>query len=234
MADESAETPKKGEGEAAAEASGEGKGKKKMLLILLVVLVVIAATAGGAAFFLLSSPKDAGHAEETAHPEESHPPESTTAKPAEEKDKPAEAKPEEKKDAKDAPKDTKETKEGAATAPAKPEGAAASEPQVPGVNFGSTYTFKTFHLNLGNPLENHYIRLEIAVEFKGGENQRKEIEQRLPQLRDAVVSVTSRKTREFLLGPDGKDQLRREILIRMNRYMNQPLESVFLTDILIE
>jgi flagellar protein FliL len=99
---------------------------------------------------------------------------------------------------------------------------------------GQMYTMKNFNLNLGNPLENHYIRLEIAIEYMGGEEQKAELESRQPQLRDAVVSVVSRKTREFLLGPDGKDQLRREILIRINRVMTRPVQAVYITDILIE
>jgi flagellar basal body-associated protein FliL len=102
------------------------------------------------------------------------------------------------------------------------------------LNFGETYKFKAFHLNLGNPLENHYIRLELAAEYKGGAAQKTEMGRRLPQLRDAIVGVVGNKSKEFLLSPDGKSQLRREILIRVNRYMTQPIENVFITDILIE
>ena len=109
-----------------------------------------------------------------------------------------------------------------------------SEKGRSGVNFGSTYSFKPFHLNLGNPLENRYLRLEIALEFRQGPAQKREIEVRRPQLRDAVIAVASRKTREFLLGPDGKDQLRLEILTRINQYMDMKIESVFITDLLIE
>jgi flagellar FliL protein len=122
-----------------------------------------------------------------------------------------------------------------ATAASDSSKAAAKDPAVESdIGFGESYAFKTFHLNLGNPLENHYIRLEISAEYKGGEKQKAEIERRLPQLRDAVVSVVSSKSREFLLGPDGKAQLRREILIKINRYMTTPIESIFITDLLIE
>jgi flagellar FliL protein len=102
------------------------------------------------------------------------------------------------------------------------------------IKFGATYSLKPFHINLGNPLENNYIRLEAAIEYKGGDPQKAEIEARLPQLRDAVISVTSRKTREFLIGPDGKDQLRRELLNRLNQYMDRKIEAVYITDMLIE
>lgn len=101
-------------------------------------------------------------------------------------------------------------------------------------DFGETFALKTFHLNLGNPLENNYVRLELSVEFRGGQPQKDEIEKRMPQLRDAVVNIASRKTREFLLSPDGKHQLRKEILTQFNRYMTKPIDSVFITDLLIE
>jgi flagellar FliL protein len=100
--------------------------------------------------------------------------------------------------------------------------------------FGETVQLKTFHLNLGNPLENHYIRVDVALEYRGGEQQAAEIDKRLPQLRDAIVGVISRQTRDMILDPDGKAQLRREMLIRVNRYMKQPIEAVYITDILIE
>lgn len=116
---------------------------------------------------------------------------------------------------------------GAAPAPATA-GAASN------VDFGCTTTFQPFHLNLGNPLENRYVRLEIAVEFGCSEELKAEIDKRLPQLRDAIISVTSRKTREFLLGPDGKEQLRKEIYTRINHYMSRKVDDVYITDILIE
>ena len=93
---------------------------------------------------------------------------------------------------------------------------------------------QAFHLNLGNPLENRYIRLEIAIEYSCTEETKAEIDKRLPQLRDAVIQVTSRKTREFLLGPDGKEQLRKEIYNRINQHMSKKIDDVFITDILIE
>ena len=79
---------------------------------------------------------------------------------------------------------------------------------------------------------NNHIRM--SVEFFGGSSQEGEIKKRLPQLRDAIVSVASKKSREFLLGPDGKDQLRLEIKNRLNQYMTRKIENVYITDILIE
>ncbi len=102
------------------------------------------------------------------------------------------------------------------------------------IDFGETYKLQTFNLNLGNALENRYIRIEISLEYKGGAEQKKELDVRLPQLRDAIIGILQRKTREFLLSPDGKESLRKELLIRINRYMTKKVESVYITDLLIE
>ena len=58
---------------------------------------------------------------------------------------------------------------------------------------GRTFSFKPFHLNLGNPLENHYVRLEVSVEYATPKAE-KELARRKAQLRDAVVSIVSNKT----------------------------------------
>lgn len=98
---------------------------------------------------------------------------------------------------------------------------------------GIMYDFKPFHLNLGNPLENRYVRMEIRVEYPN-EEQKSELTARDSQMRDAIVSIISRKTREHLLSPDGKDQLRLEIKNRLNQYLEKKIVNVYITDILIE
>lgn len=207
---------------AAEEAAPEGgKSKKKLLIIIIAAVLVLAGGGGGAAFFLMGSgdkPEVPGGASSGEGSAEGEGKEGEGAATEDKSDSGAEG---------------EEGKEGESDSQKK-EKESAKESATNGVNFGSTYTFKPFHLNLGNPLENRYLRLEIAVEFKQGETQKQEIEARLPQLRDAVIAVASRKTREFLLGPDGKDQLRLEILTRINQYMDMKIESVFITDLLIE
>jgi flagellar FliL protein len=98
---------------------------------------------------------------------------------------------------------------------------------------GIMYDFKPFHLNLGNPLENRYVRMEIRIEYPN-EEQKAELTARDGQMRDAIVSIISRKTREHLLSPDGKDQLRLEIKNRLNQYLEKKIVNVYITDILIE
>ena len=210
---------KKDAGAAKAELTPEeaaAKAKKKKLILFggIGLLVLVGGGVGAMMFLGGGKKKEAAHeatpspaASPTADAELKGDAAKTSAAPADPKADPAKA--------------------GTAQDPAK---------QAPAVNidFGQTYTFAPFHLNLGNPIDNRYVRLEVAVEYLGGPEQEEEIKRRMPQLRDAVVSVTARKTREFLLGPDGKDQLRLEIKNRINQYMSKKIENVYITDILIE
>lgn len=208
--------------EAAEDAAPEGgKSKKKLLIIIIAAVLVLGGVGGGAAFFLMGSGDKPETPAAQSSSEASGEGDSKDADGSESEDGASSG---------DEGEGENEGDDGGKTVKKDTENEGAST----GVNFGATYTFKPFHLNLGNPLENRYLRLEIAVEFKQGETQKQEIEARLPQLRDAVIAVASRKTREFLLGPDGKDQLRLEILTRINQYMDMKVESVFITDLLIE
>lgn len=189
----------------------EKKGGKKKLIIFGGLGVVLLAAAGGATFFFMSG----GSSDQEL-----------AAKSNVEGDAPAEGE--------EAGADGEASSEGGAGEGGEQGTSQEELSKTEASAFGETYTMKTFHMNLGNPLENHYIRLDVALEYLGGEEQRAEIERRLPQLRDAIVGVVSKQTRDMILDPDGKAQLRREMLIRVNRYMKKPIEAVYITDILIE
>ena len=207
------------------EAAAAGK-KKKMLIFIIGGVLGTTAIGGGLALFLAGG-KDPKAGEEAS--------ESAKAEGKEEKhgEKKEGGKEEKHGEKKEGGKDEK--KEGGKEEKSKKDDKKdAKDSKIDGVNFGCTLPLQAFHLNLGNPLENRYIRLEIAIEYSCGEETKAEIDKRLPQLRDAVIHVTSRKTREFLLGPDGKEQLRKEIYNQINTYMNKKIDDVFITDILIE
>lgn len=217
--------------ELSPEVSAAKSKKRKLIIMIAGGAVLTAAIGGGLAFFL-----GGGDAKMAAKPGVDQPGPSGEhgAKPeghdaAATPDKAAKAEGHGESAKADGPSEAaKGGKPGAAPAP----GAATST--ASNVDFGCTTTLQPFHLNLGNPLENRYVRLEVAVEYGCSEELKAEIAKRLPQLRDAIISVTSRKTREFLLGPDGKEQLRKEIYTRINHYMSRKIDDVYITDILIE
>ncbi|NRA65210.1 MAG: flagellar basal body-associated FliL family protein [Pseudobacteriovorax sp.] len=212
MADDDAE-------ETESTDDGGGKSKKKLIIIIAAVVLLIA-IGGAVGMFML------GGGEES-------PPEDT---PNEISDEEKAEEPGEEKIESEGDESGEEKAEGEETEKKEEKKADDDKEKDDGldIGFGDTFPMKTFNLNLGNALENRFVRLEVTMEFSGGEKQKAEISKRLPQLRDAVIQVVSRKTREFLLAPDGKDALRKEILIRINRYMNQKIDAVYITDILIE
>jgi len=189
--------------------------KKKLIIFAGAGLLVVAAIGGGAAFFLGKGKTPAA----TDVPAEALPADKTEGGQASEK-----------KD--DGTAATK--KDDGQGGDKKADGKQEPEKKPADFGFGKTMALAPFHLNLGNPIDSRYVRLEIAVEYGDAPGIEDELKGRMPQLRDAVVSVTRKKSREFLLGPDGTDQLRLEIKNRINQYMKKPIDNVYVTDILIE
>ena len=193
--------------------------KKKLLIIIIGGVLGLFGVGGGLGYFLASGSSAKANAEKSdEHGEEEH--EKSAEGHGEKKEEHGEKK--------------EEHGGGHGEAPKAEEKKDPKTSKLEGVDFGCTVPIPAFHLNLGNPLENHYLRLEIAVEYDCEAITRAEFDKRLPQLRDAAIAVTSRKSREFLLGPDGKTQLRKEIFNRLNQYMNHKVDDIYITDILIE
>jgi flagellar basal body-associated protein FliL len=219
--------------EKSVDVVGSPPTKKKYLRLIAIGSLVILLIGGVATFFILQK---GGRQNESvtetdkkgAHKEETLPHEAASTE-ADKKLLDTQEKKEGKGEKKHEESNTNEAhKAEDAASPTTP----PTEETNPGM--GDSYRFETFHLNLGNPLYNHYIRMNLSVEYRNGELQRNEIEKRKDQLRDIIISVTGKKTREFLLSPDGKDQLRLEITKSINRYLQQPIQAVYITDFLIE
>lgn len=101
-------------------------------------------------------------------------------------------------------------------------------------NFGDTYAISKMDLNLGNPIENRYLRIAVALEYRGGEAQLAELKKRDIQIKDIIITTVTSKTRHQLLTENGKGLLRREILNKINEVSDQPIQNVFFTEFLVE
>lgn len=214
-------------------APSGGGGSKKRLLLIGIILFLVVAGAGAGGFFMMS-----GGGESADQPVvDNQSPDGEVKeeeKGEEKKDEGKEAAGEEKKDGEGAsePKDGEQAAEGQEGKGAKKEDEKDKDETIK-FGMGKTFVFKQFSLNLGNPLENNYVRLDISVEYRTPTAE-EELAVRRAQLRDAIISIVSNKTKEFLQSPDGKEQLRAEILRQINHYMKHKVEQVFITDILIE
>ncbi len=89
-------------------------------------------------------------------------------------------------------------------------------------------------LNLGNPIENRYLRIACAIEYRGGEEQAAELKKREIQIKDIIITTVTSKSRMQLLSENGKELLRREILNKINEVADKPIQNVFFTEFLVE
>jgi flagellar basal body-associated protein FliL len=101
-------------------------------------------------------------------------------------------------------------------------------------DFGEIYELPKMDLNLGNPLENRFLRLALTIEYTGKDTQKDEIKKREPQLKDILISAVSAKSRIDLLSEKGKERLRRELTNRYNEILDKPIKSIYFTEFLVE
>jgi flagellar basal body-associated protein FliL len=100
--------------------------------------------------------------------------------------------------------------------------------------FGETFEISRMDLNLGNPIENRFLRIGFSLQYFGGEAQKNELKLREPLIKDIVITTVSSRTRVELVTEKGKEKLRREMLNRLNEALDKPVKNVFFTDFLVE
>ncbi|KAB8027718.1 flagellar basal body-associated FliL family protein [Fluviispira multicolorata] len=137
---------------------------------------------------------------------------------------------------KDEKKDDKKDDHGKKDDPknAPPPADPKNDPNKGTANFGDTFQIPRLDLNLGNAIENRFIRIAVAIEYRGGENQGMELKKREAQIKDIVITAVTSKTRSDLISDSGKESLRREIMNRVNEVSDRPIQNVFFTEFFVE
>jgi flagellar protein FliL len=97
-----------------------------------------------------------------------------------------------------------------------------------GVLSGAVMPLKPFVVNLLS--EKTFLLLGMTLEFFDLEPPRY-IDQRVPSIRDAIIKVVSAKKPEELLTLKGKEQLRRELIVAINKILDpeNPVANIFFT-----
>ena len=101
-------------------------------------------------------------------------------------------------------------------------------------DFGEIHELPKMDLNLGNPLENRFLRLMVTIEYQGKDSQKEDIKRREPQIKDIIITAVSAKSRMDLLSEKGKERLRRELTNRFNEVLEKPIKSIYFTEFLVE
>ena len=110
------------------------------------------------------------------------------------------------------------------------------QPQGANSENGITYDFPAFIVNLADPSGSKYLRVALSVEIPPkNEKMLLEIEQKLPKIKDAIITVLSSKTFEEIITPQGKISLKQEILRRINSNLaSGRLMGVYITEFVVQ
>ncbi|NOR23751.1 MAG: flagellar basal body protein FliL [Desulforhopalus sp.] len=80
----------------------------------------------------------------------------------------------------------------------------------------------------------HYVKASLTVELSNVEVQT-EVEQRMPQMRDAILLLISNKTYEELQDLQGKKQLKAELSSKINSFLQKgQVVSIYFTNFVVQ
>ena len=99
---------------------------------------------------------------------------------------------------------------------------------------GSIYELEAFIVNLTGGAGNNYLKVKINLELNNAE-LKTEMDKRLPQFRDAILSLLSSKTYSEVKTLEGKSQIRAEILTTLNQYLKTgKITNVYFSDFIVQ
>lgn len=80
----------------------------------------------------------------------------------------------------------------------------------------------------------HYVKASLTVELSG-EDVQPEVEQRMPQVRDAVLLLIGNKTYEELQDLQGKRQLKAELTSKINSFLQTgKVRAIYFTNFVVQ
>ncbi len=99
---------------------------------------------------------------------------------------------------------------------------------------GPIYTLDTFIVNLAEERGAKYLRAKLGLELDKPVTA-DEIDQRLPQFRDTILTVLSTKTFEEIRHLEGKYQLRAEIMAMLNPLLRSgEITNIYFTEFVVQ
>ncbi len=91
-----------------------------------------------------------------------------------------------------------------------------------------------FIVNLADPEATVYARISITLEL-ANQQVLQEVQKKEPVIRDAIIEIISSKTSEDLRKPEGREQLKMEILKRINTILTKGgVRNVYFTEFVIQ
>jgi flagellar FliL protein len=85
-------------------------------------------------------------------------------------------------------------------------------------DIGPIYSLDTFIVNLIDPYGKKYLKVRMDLEMDQ-EKLKQEVDKRMPQFKDTILTLLSSKTFEDINSFEGKIQLRSEIMQMLNQFL---------------
>ena len=110
------------------------------------------------------------------------------------------------------------------------------EGDMPDPAFAATvvYPLDPFIANLAEENGGRYIKTTIQIEFAGAEPPAW-LQQRMPQIRDLILTLLTSKSFDDIRSPEGKQILRDEIIRRTNQALQaEEVVAVYFTEFIVQ
>ena len=112
--------------------------------------------------------------------------------------------------------------------------AIASNDQNAKLDIGPIYPLETFIVNLVGNQGKSYLKAKIELELDN-EKLTKEIDKRLPQFRDTILTLLSSKSNDEIKTLEGKYLLREEIVSMLNQFLTTgKVVNIYFTDFIVQ
>jgi flagellar FliL protein len=103
-----------------------------------------------------------------------------------------------------------------------------------GAAIGPMVDIEEFIVNIISADSSHYVKTSLTVELTN-ELTREEVENRMPQVRDAILLLLGNKTYEELQDLQGKRQLKAELKSKINSFLQAgKVKSVYFTNFVVQ
>lgn len=108
---------------------------------------------------------------------------------------------------------------------------AAKEPKV---EIGPTRAMDNFIVNLADPSGKRYLKVKLDLELNS-EKLLPEIEKRMPQIRDSILTLLSSKSFQDIKSPEEKLQLRAEIMVMLNQHLKTgKITNIYFSEFIVQ
>lgn len=99
---------------------------------------------------------------------------------------------------------------------------------------GPMVEIREFIVNIISEDNSHYLRIAMTIELSN-QSGFEETTQRMPQIRDMILMLTSSKTFEELYDVHGKKQLKAELLLELNDMLTKgEAVAIYFTDFVVQ